>query len=73
MIVSFLYIGGTFGAAIGGTCCDFFGRRKCILLTDLFFVLGGLILYLAGGFKTVLVGRLIVGFAIAVSGVADVS
>jgi len=71
--VSILYLGGGLGAALGGTLCDSFGRKRAILMTDFVFVLGALILYAAPNFECVVFGRVVVGFAIAVSGIADVS
>jgi len=73
MVVSFLYIGCALGSCIGGYLCDRMGRKKMILLTDLVFVLGALILYSAASFDVVLSGRIFVGFAVAVSGIADVA
>jgi len=71
--VSILYLGGGIGAALGGSLCDSFGRKRAILLTDAVFALGALILFAAPNFETVVVGRVVVGFAVAVSGIADVS
>lgn len=41
-VVSILYVGGAFGACIGGSLCDRIGRKVTILLTDLIFMLGAL-------------------------------
>eukprot|EP00559_Dactyliosolen_fragilissimus_P002988 CAMPEP_0184864214 /NCGR_PEP_ID=MMETSP0580-20130426/14136_1 /TAXON_ID=1118495 /ORGANISM="Dactyliosolen fragilissimus" /LENGTH=602 /DNA_ID=CAMNT_0027362907 /DNA_START=112 /DNA_END=1920 /DNA_ORIENTATION=+ len=73
MVVSFLYIGGGIGAALGGLICDGSGRRMCILLTDIIFVIGAAFLAFANSLTIILIGRIIVGFAVAVSGIADVS
>jgi MFS family permease len=73
MIVSFLYIGSAIGAAVGGTLCDMSGRKKSILITDVLFIIGAISLFLSQSFIQLLIGRLIVGFAIAVSGIADVA
>jgi sugar porter (SP) family MFS transporter len=72
-VVSFLYIGGIFGAILGGYICDFYGRKSAILFTDIIFAWGGLILYFSQSYAVILCGRLLVGFAVAVSGCADVS
>ena len=71
--VSILYVGGGLGAALGGPLCDSFGRKRAILITDLVFGLGALVLYAAPNFGTIVLGRVVVGFAVAVSGIADVS
>ena len=73
-VVSILYLGGGLGACIGGTICDIVGRKQCILGTDVFFGLGAAWLYyFANSYESILVGRFIVGMAVAVSGIADVS
>jgi MFS family permease len=72
-LVSILFIGGGFGASIGGPVCDRFGRKVTIMLTDVVFMVGACWLYVAGGYQSVLMGRFIVGVGVAVSGVADVS
>jgi len=73
MVVSFLYTGAVIGAALGGTLCDISGRKTAILFTDIIFIIGSIILFLSESFETVLIGRFVVGFAVAVSGIADVA
>lgn len=73
MVVSILYLGGGLGAAVGGTLCDFLGRKPAILWTDIGFIVGAFILFTAANVASVCVGRVVVGFAVAVSGIADVS
>jgi MFS family permease len=73
LIVSILYLGGAIGATVGGSICDLFGRKKSILLCDIIFCVGAAILYAAPTVSTIVFGRIIVGFAIALSGIADVT
>jgi sugar porter (SP) family MFS transporter len=73
LVVSILYLGGGLGACVGGTICDSLGRQKTILGTDVIFATGALILYCSQSITQLYIGRLVVGFAAAVSGVADVS
>lgn len=73
LIVSVLYAGGGLGAAVGGSLCDVYGRKRAILWTDAFFLLGAILLTMAPNPETVVAGRIVVGFAVAVSGIADVS
>jgi SP family facilitated glucose transporter-like MFS transporter 12 len=73
MLVSFLYIGCCIGATAGGYLCDRHGRKKMILITDCVFILGAIVLYSASTFDIVLLGRILIGFAVAVSGIADVA
>jgi len=72
-IVAILYIGGGIGAGIGGSLCDSWGRKRTILVVDVLFVLGALVLAFAPTVSVVLLGRYIVGFAMAVAGLADVT
>jgi MFS family permease len=72
-VVSILYLGGGLGASVGGTVCDFFGRQRSILGTDVVFIFGAAWLYWANSYAGVLVGRFVVGIAVAVSGIADVA
>lgn len=73
LVVSILYLGGGLGACIGGALCDACGRKRAIMYTDLAFLLGAGLLWAAPNLSTVILGRIVVGFAIAVSGIADVS
>jgi MFS family permease len=73
LVVAILYVGGGLGAAVGGSLCDAAGRKRAILWTDGLFLLGALVLMTAPSLHFILAGRVIVGFAIAVSGIADVS
>ena len=73
LVVSFIYVGGGFGAAVGGTVADMAGRRKAILITDVFFLIGAAILFWSTSLATILLGRFVVGFAVALSAIADVS
>ena len=68
-----LFVGGGVGAAVGGWVCDSMGRRRTILFTDVVFVVGALLLASAQQTIHLYIGRVVVGFAIAVSAVADVS
>lgn len=73
LAVSILYVGGGIGASLGGSLCDSVGRKQTILLTDIGFGVGAFILFVAPTFAWVVFGRIVVGFAVAVSGIADVS
>jgi sugar porter (SP) family MFS transporter len=73
LVVGILYLGGGLGAAVGGTLCDALGRKSAILLTDVVFGIGAAILCWANSLAQLVVGRIVMGFAIAVSGIADVA
>jgi sugar porter (SP) family MFS transporter len=70
-VVSVLYIGRGIGAAIGGVICDHLGRRTTIMISDLTFMVGSLLLFFAQNFETVIVARLATGIGIAVTNVAN--
>lgn len=72
-VVALLYFGGGVGAATGGFICDLFGRKRTILITDVIFGLGAFLLYIAQSVSAIMVGRCIVGWAVAVSAIADVA
>jgi len=72
-VVSLLYFGGGVGAASGGFLCDWFGRKFSIMFTDVMFGLGAFLLYTAETVESVMVGRCVLGWAVAVSGIADVA
>jgi len=73
-VVSILFFGGGFGALIGGTICDQMGRLTTILITDFLFLIGAAwFIWVANSFSSLLIGRFLVGIAIAISGVADVA
>ncbi len=73
MVVSFLYVGCCIGAIFGGLLCDRYGRKRTILVTDVIFVIGASVLYSAQSIDVILGGRIIVGCAVAISGIADVA
>jgi MFS transporter, SP family, galactose:H+ symporter len=72
-VVGILYVGGGLGAGIGGYLCDAMGRKATILLTDVLFVVGAIILFLSRDINQIWIGRFIVGMGISISGIADVS
>ena len=72
-VVALLYFGGGVGAATGGFICDLFGRKSAILVTDVMFGFGAFLLYIAQSVSAIMVARCIVGWAVAVSAIADVA
>jgi MFS family permease len=72
-VVALLYFGGGVGAATGGFICDLFGRKRAILVTDVMFGFGALLLFVAQSVTAIMVGRCVVGWAVAVSAIADVA
>lgn len=72
-VVAFLFIGSALGSFIGGNITDRIGRKSSILVCDGIFVLGSLVLGLAPTYGAVLFGRIVIGIAVAISAIADVS
>jgi len=67
-----LFFGGIFGCFFGGYISDHFGRRKGLLITDIFFVVGTILSAGAKSLSTLVIGRLVTGFAVAFYGVSSV-
>ena len=72
-VVAFLFIGSALGAFIGGDITDRIGRKRSILVCDGVFLIGSLVLGLAPTYGVVLFGRIVIGIAVAIAAIADVS
>mmetsp|Transcript_30074 Transcript_30074/g.36722 ORF Transcript_30074/g.36722 Transcript_30074/m.36722 type:complete len:722 (+) Transcript_30074:45-2210(+) len=72
-IAGTLFLGGAFGCIFGGTLCDYFGRKRSILIVDGIFLLGGIIASAASTLAGVVLGRIVTGFAMTYSAVANVA
>jgi MFS transporter, SP family, galactose:H+ symporter len=66
LIISTLLIGALLGALIGGTLADKYGRKKTLLMTVAIFLIGTLLMTIAEGFSSLLIGRFVLGLAIGV-------
>ena len=66
-MVSLALLGAFFGSLIAGPISDAFGRRPIIIVADVLFTLGSLLMALASTIPELMGGRVIVGFAIGVS------
>lgn len=67
IIVSMAVAGAIIGAAIGGWATDRFGRRKSILLADLLFFAGAIIMAAAPSPTILIVGRVFVGLGVGMA------
>lgn len=65
-VVSFLLIGGTIGAIVGGNLADRIGRKKTLFITLFFSAIGTCILGLSETYFLLLLGRALIGFAIGI-------
>ncbi|XP_075295010.1 solute carrier family 2, facilitated glucose transporter member 10 isoform X3 [Opisthocomus hoazin] len=70
ILVSALLIGALLASLVGGILIDHHGRRRAILVSNLVLLVGSLILTLARSFIGLVIGRVMVGFAISVSSMA---
>lgn len=62
-------VGGPLGAVVGGKMADQRGRRGALLICTWTFLLGGLLQTLAPDMYTIVISRLIIGFASGYSSV----
>ncbi|KAG7360637.1 sugar transporter [Nitzschia inconspicua] len=63
MAVAAFAVGGPFGAALGGKMADQRGRRGAMLIDVWIFLFGGLLQTIAQDILTIIIARLIIGFA----------
>eukprot|EP00045_Choanoeca_perplexa_P009769 m.95568 g.95568 ORF g.95568 m.95568 type:complete len:591 (-) comp15022_c0_seq1:135-1907(-) len=72
LIVSLMLVGAIIASIAGGFIVDRVGRRDAIVVNAGIFFVGAAILTAANGLGVLLVGRIIVGFAVSLSAVAEV-
>lgn len=70
VITSWVTLGALVGALIAGVAADRLGRRRAVITAGLLFIGGAVVQAVAPGFEVLVVGRLIVGFAVGVASVA---
>ncbi|KMZ63860.1 Transporter [Zostera marina] len=66
-IVSMAVAGAIIGAGIGGWMNDRFGRRKTILLADVLFFIGAIVMAVAPSPGVIILGRIFVGFGVGMA------
>lgn len=71
LVISAMLIGAVVGSLVGGYLIDFYGRRVTIIINAGIFLIGAFVLALAPNFPIVVVGRLLVGFAVSVSATGE--
>lgn len=71
LVISAMLMGAVLGSLIGGFLIDWYGRRLTIIMNSVVFLVGALILGLTPNFPVLVVGRLLVGFAVSVSATGE--
>ncbi|PIA53032.1 hypothetical protein AQUCO_01000715v1 [Aquilegia coerulea] len=66
-IVSTAIAGAIVGAAVGGWINDNFGRKKSILMADVLFFVGALVMAIAPGPWVIIIGRVFVGLGVGMA------
>ncbi|KAL4627620.1 hypothetical protein ACB092_05G178100 [Castanea dentata] len=66
-IVSMAVAGAIIGAAVGGWLNDRYGRKPALLLGDILFFIGAVIMAAANGPPLLIVGRIFVGFGVGMA------
>lgn len=66
-IVSMAVAGAIFGAAVGGWMNDKFGRKKSILVADVVFFIGAIVMAVAPAPWVIIIGRILVGLGVGMA------
>jgi SP family myo-inositol transporter-like MFS transporter 13 len=62
-------VGAIIGAAISGWISDTYGRRLSIVIADLFFILGAIIMAAASDPYVLILGTLLVGLGVGIASI----
>lgn len=72
LVVSVMLLGAMLASVVGGFLVDLFGRRDTIVINAVVFIIGALVLATAKDYGVLLFGRLVVGFGVSLSAIAEV-
>ena len=64
LIVSIALIGAAFGSLFSGSISDKFGRKKVIIIADVLFTVGAVLMATAPTIAWLMIGRLIIGVGV---------
>ena len=67
MIVSIAMIGAAIGALFSGSISDKLGRKPVIIVADILFTVGSVIMAFAPSIPVLMIGRLTIGFGVGVA------
>ena len=65
--MSIALVGASLGALVSGMISDRIGRKKVILVADLFFTFGSLLMAASGEIYILIIGRLLVGIGVGIA------
>ncbi|XP_062586008.1 solute carrier family 2, facilitated glucose transporter member 12-like isoform X1 [Saccostrea cucullata] len=71
MVISAMLMGAVAGSLIGGVLIDKFGRRLTIIVNTVVFLVGALVLGFSPNYPSLIVGRLLLGFAVSLSATGE--
>lgn len=69
--MSMAVAGAIIGAAIGGWISDCFGRKKALMLADIVFFIGAIVMAVASAPWVLIVGRILVGFGVGMASMSS--
>lgn len=66
-IVSSMMLGATFGALFSGLLSSYFGRKKSLIISSLFFIIGSILASLSFNSNILIISRIILGISVGIS------
>ena len=69
VIVSITMLGAFLSCIVAGPLCDKFGRKPLIIIADILFTIGSIIMALANSITVLIYGRFLIGIAIGMSSI----
>lgn len=67
LFISVGSLGAAFGAFISGNVMDKYGRKKIVLISDILYFLGGLLMVVAPGMRILIFSRVLIGVATGIT------
>lgn len=73
LVTSLMLVGCAIGACFGGIICDRIGRKRTVYLACFFLLFGSITMALSNSITETYLGRIVIGFGVAVSAIVDIS